>query len=588
MLDSYTSATRDLRSRSFWLATLCAVLSGTAMVTVAAWSMRQVSGAQFPVTFAAAASTVWLPAALFAIATFTGVFLLLRGQDRVGTEGAYSIQPSAEFLTTILDNVPMMMFVKRADDLRFVAVNRFATRVTGFPPEALIGKNDHDFFDKKEADFFTSVDRRVLASSELVDIGEEEITRADGGVRILHTRKVRVCDEHGVPKYLLGISDDITERKLVHDALVRSEHRYQAVIERSEVGVLTVDENMQVCSANTAASKMLGFAPDEMIGTSYLEFIASVAREESKAMFESLRDAPHEGIPGNMQTRELNAVRKNGEEFPLWRSIVHVGGEDDFMIAIMFRDMTEQKDAEQRLKQALAQAEKASRAKSDFLATMSHELRTPLNAIIGFSEILSVVDREEDTTEYVGHIHDAGEHLLALINNVLDLSKIEAGQAELDMTETDLEAFFTSTANTVRGLVEAQGNAFSMSLNNLPASISTDSTKLRQIAINLLSNAAKFTTNGSVHLDVRVEVAKDGAPKMLVMSVNDSGIGIPEDKLAHVLTAFGQADSTMTRKYGGTGLGLAITRSNCELLGGDLTVASTFGEGSTFTARVAA
>ena len=232
-------------------------------------------------------------------------------------------------------------------------------------------------------------------------------------------------------------------------------------------------------------------------------------------------------------------------------------------------------------------AKQASQAKSSFLANMSHELRTPLNAILGYSEMLA-----EDATA-AGHadivpdlqkIQTAGKHLLGLINDVLDLSKIEAGKMRLYLETFEVKTVVDEAAGTARPLVEKNGNRFEVRCPDGLGSIREDITKVRQVLLNLLSNAAKFTRDGLVTVDVRREVGVAG--NWVFFRVADTGIGMTPQQTARLFEAFGQADAGTTKKYGGTGLGLAITRKLCQLMGGEIGVESEAGRGTAFTVRL--
>jgi len=241
------------------------------------------------------------------------------------------------------------------------------------------------------------------------------------------------------------------------------------------------------------------------------------------------------------------------------------------------------------LERARDAADAANQAKSAFLANMSHELRTPMNAILGYSEMLieEAEDLEqEDFIPDLKKIHQSGTHLLALINDVLDLSKIESGKMEAFAEDIDLEILIDEVSATAHPLLEKNKNSLAIERGNDLGMAYQDKTKLRQILFNLLSNAAKFTHEGTITLDVN-RTEKDGL-SWLAFAVSDTGIGIAEDKIEHVFEEFAQADDSTTRDYGGTGLGLAISKRFCNLLGGDLSLHSTLGEGSTFTIRIPA
>ena len=266
---------------------------------------------------------------------------------------------------------------------------------------------------------------------------------------------------------------------------------------------------------------------------------------------------------------------------------------DGGLISI-FSDITELKEREtdltvnnEKLLKAREEAHNANQAKSQFLANMSHELRTPLNAVIGLTEMLkedAEDDENEDYLEPLDRIHNASKHLLTLINDILDLSKIEAGKIELFEEEFSLPKMVEDVIETSKPLAEKNDNRIEIRMDQDLDSIYADQTRVRQIILNLISNACKFTEKGEVHIEVRkiLEVETD----LIEISVRDTGIGLSEEQQQKLFQAFTQADSSTTRKYGGTGLGLTITRQLSRLMGGDVTVESELGKGTKFTASL--
>ncbi|MBE9553649.1 MAG: PAS domain-containing protein [Proteobacteria bacterium] len=280
--------------------------------------------------------------------------------------------------------------------------------------------------------------------------------------------------------------------------------------------------------------------------------------------------------------------------------VVHERGEMEFdengEAAVMTgtaHDITEQHRILQELEAAKSQAEDGSRAKSQFLANMSHEFRTPLNAIIGYSEILkedAVEAGQAESSTDLDRINAAGRHLLALVNEVLDLSKIEAGRMELYVEHFDIAELVGELVSTVRPLAVKNGNELSVDCAPDLGRMAADATKVRQILYNLLSNAAKFTEQGRIAVAARrlEEPGTENHGGWIVFTVTDNGIGMARDRIAAAFLAFDQLDPSTTRKYGGTGLGLAISRHYCEMMGGAISAESEPGRGSVFTVRLPA
>jgi signal transduction histidine kinase/CheY-like chemotaxis protein len=249
----------------------------------------------------------------------------------------------------------------------------------------------------------------------------------------------------------------------------------------------------------------------------------------------------------------------------------------------VYSDITELRQHNIELEQARELSEVANRTKSQFLANMSHELRTPLNAIIGYSEILQEDASDSDQEQFVPDlkkIEGAGRHLLGLINDILDLSKVEAGKMDVFIEEIEISSLLHEVTSIITPLVAKNGNTLELRIADGIGSMRTDRTKVKQCLLNVLSNASKFTQDGRLTLAVERLVTNRS---MIQMTISDTGIGMSPEQLGRLFQAFSQADASTTKKFGGTGLGLAITRHFCRLLGGDITVTSRIGEGSTFT-----
>jgi signal transduction histidine kinase len=286
-------------------------------------------------------------------------------------------------------------------------------------------------------------------------------------------------------------------------------------------------------------------------------------------------------------------VRADGSSFPALLSISVLRDEQGTPAGFLgvITDLSDRKRLEEALRQRTAQAEAASRAKSTFLAHMSHEFRTPLNAVIGLSHLLARMELPERALGFVRHIEQGGEQLLALINDVLDLSRIEADEMRLEQVPFSLPQLLEAACALVRPQAQAKGLALRLdTVPELPGTLLGDPLRLKQVLINLLGNAVKFTAEGSVTLRVR-ELGREPGPEgervRLCLEVADTGIGIEPEKQARIFEPFTQADSSTTRRFGGTGLGLSIVRRLVSMMGGELRLDSAPGRGSTFSVMLA-
>lgn len=345
---------------------------------------------------------------------------------------------------------------------------------------------------------------------------------------------------------------------------------FAELVRNSPVAIVTLDPDHHVVSCNPVFEALYGYAAGEITGRSLDDLITTEATRAAAVAY--TRQAGDHAVRGIGQRRRKDGTLVDVEVLAV---PVIVGGKRVGMMGL-YHDITE-------LLKTRRAAEEANAAKSHFLASMSHELRTPLNAILGYSEMMQEDAEDAGHTEMIPdlqRVQAAGRHLLNLINEVLDLSKIEAGKMELYLEAVDIAKLMGDVATTVHPLVERNGNRLEVIQRNPPGSMQADATRLRQVLLNLLSNASKFTERGVITLE------SERTDSAMVFRVRDTGIGMTPEQLGRLFEAFAQAEASTSSKYGGTGLGLALSRRFCQLMGGDVTVTSEVGKGSTFTASI--
>jgi PAS domain S-box-containing protein len=392
---------------------------------------------------------------------------------------------------------------------------------------------------------------------------------------------------------------DITERRRAENLLRGRELHFRAMLDNMMDGVMTIDSDSIVKTFNPAAEHITGYLASEVVGNCVSQFACDVNKGTCELGLWHFLGQEHESGVGKRY--EIQVTRKDGSRFPAEVSVGEMQTGDEWNYIVTLRDISEKKKSETELHahrhhleklvrdrtidlQILReQAEQANRAKSAFLANMSHELRTPLNAIIGYSEMLHE-DAEMlgagELSRDLSKIFTSGHHLLRLINNVLDLSKVEAGKMEMRVERFDIATLVDDVSSTVGMLMSNNNNQLVVHCEEGLGDMSADSLWVRQSILNLLSNAAKFTHNGTIELNVRRTESGDDAT--LFFTVADTGVGISSEQISVLFQPFQQAHGGVSLEYGGTGLGLTISRTLCRTMGGDIQVSSEEGVGSTF------
>jgi PAS domain S-box-containing protein len=403
---------------------------------------------------------------------------------------------------------------------------------------------------------------------------------AEGALKVLYGRD-------GRPSGILTQLREITARKAAQQALAESEARYRLMADLATDIIARIDA-CGIIRYISPACRRLGFTPDEMIGRPATDFLHLDDRDTALQRSESLRAG--ERRPPDQRT-EYRALVKGGGFVWLEGTAALANYEAGELSDIVshLRDVTERRAFEDELERKRAEAEAATLAKSEFLANMSHEIRTPLTGILGFAGLLEELEGlPPAAVTFASRITTASQTLLTVVNDILDFSKIEAGQVELDPQAFDPAAFVTETIELVSAQAEEKRLTLHAAIDgSLPPAVSADSARLRQILLNLLTNAIKFTERGGVTVTVAHDMTDGGRLKI---SVTDTGVGIAPERLHRLFQRFSQADGSINRQYGGTGLGLAICKSLTGLMGGEIAVESAPGEGAVFwfTIRAAA
>lgn len=403
--------------------------------------------------------------------------------------------------------------------------------------------------------------------------------KAGHWVWVLNRGKVISWTRSGRAMQMYGTFQDITEKKLLEEELKASVNKFQSIYDLSPAGIALNDyETGAFVDLNASLLEPTGYTREELLRRSYWEITPrEYAREEVRHR-RRLRET------GRYGPYEKEYIRKDGARFPvLVNGVLYTDETGRKMVLSVIQDISQQKEYERKLEQAIAVAEKANKAKSQFLANMSHEIRTPLNGVIGFADLLRRTPLTETQRQYVSTVHQSANTLLDLINDILDFSKIEAGKLDWEPEQVDL--FRLGAQVTEISKYEAHKKEIELLLNMppfLPQYLWTDLVRLRQILVNLLNNAVKFTHRGEVELKIEVVDTFPDGRATLRFSVRDTGIGIPLANQKKIFDAFAQGDSSTTRKFGGTGLGLAISNKLLGLAGSRLQLRSRLGYGSTF------
>jgi PAS domain S-box-containing protein len=373
----------------------------------------------------------------------------------------------------------------------------------------------------------------------------------------------------------VALAIESSDRHTAQTALQKTQAKLQAIFERSSIGIGLADIKGEIVDINPALSQMLGYSREELCGKCFGNFISH--QTENVELYQQLVSGTSDRIE-----IERHLLHKDGRLILAKFSISTILGNNntpEFLLAFI-EDITERQETQLKLRESETAAEAGNRAKNEFLSIMSHELRTPLNAIMGLSQLLQqeiVGSLNEKQQEYINCIYSSGEHLLALINDILDLSKVEAGKEELNILPVSVIDLCNYVISSVRDQATEKGLQLTSEIDPQAETCMGDALRIKQMLMNLLTNAIKFTPSGQVSLEIKKVVGG------ISFTVIDTGIGIDNNQFQFLFEPFKQLDSQLNRQYEGTGLGLALTRKLARLHGGDVTVVSTLGQGSRFT-----
>lgn len=483
-------------------------------------------------------------------------------------------------LRTVLDESPDFIILKD-HHAKFLLCNRPVADFYGTTPDDMVGKDDGDFSATPEqAEFFRQNVLNIMARGETEVVFEESTDDETGDHRFFRSIKKPFLDEEGRPQILV-IAHDITDIRMAQIKIEESERRLRYALEATGEGVWDWDLTTNALKHNPRWFDILGYSREELSGT-VEDFTRCLLPEEQPAIMQAI-EACLKG--GGSYHHEHRMRRKDGRViWVLDRGDVVERGADGVPLRMVgsFADITARKEAEQALLNAKLHAERASRAKSEFLANMSHEIRTPMNGVIGMTSLLLDSELNEEQRDFAETIRSSAESLLTIINDILDFSKIEAGKLELDTQPFKLHELLNGCVGLMNVSARAKGIQLALQLDlALPRVVCGDAGRIKQVLINLLGNAIKFTEVGEVTLQVSILTLTSSVCQMR-FAIRDTGIGISPEGVARLFQPFSQVDISPSRKFGGTGLGLSISKRLIAMMGGTIGVNSVQGEGSEF------
>lgn len=501
-------------------------------------------------------------------------FIALKNEDE-------AIKYDRNLLRALIDSLPDCVYIKDKNSRKVIA-NSIQLKKMGFTKEEeMIDKDDYAIYPKEIADKYHESDKQVFETG-LPQLNKEDFyIDNDNQKRWILTSKMPIKNEAGEIIGLVGIERDITDLKKAYEIIQNERNLLRTIIDNIPDAIYVKDLDCRKVIANPADVKNCGVSSEEELlhKNDYDLF----PKEIADSFFADDQVVIKKGL-AVLNREEFFIDSENNKHWLLTSKIPKRNENGDIVGMVgIGRDITKRKQLEIELVSAKEKAEAGSKAKSEFLANMSHEIRTPLNSVVGFSDLLMKSELNDIQQQYISAVYHSANSLLDIINEILDFSKIEAGKLEMEHIQTDIFEIGYQISDVIS--FQAYKKSLELLLNialDIPRFIWTDGVRLRQVLINLLGNAIKFTQQGEVELKVETLQIFSDTKRKIRFSVRDTGIGINPENQKKVFEAFSQEDASVTRKFGGTGLGLAISRRLIHLMGSELLLESTPGKGSTF------
>jgi len=480
------------------------------------------------------------------------------------------LEVESNLLSTLINNIPDYIYVKDMQGRKIISnIADWRNGSGGKAMEDVLGKTDFDTYPPELAARFWADDKSVLDSGIPIISREEPGRDSQGNTIWVSTTKVPLRDGNGQITGLVGVGRDITAQKRIELETNRQKQYFEALVHASPVAIVVLDSEEKIISSNPAFENLYGYVNTEIIGVNLDDLIANSETREEAVRYTHVVKTQAVHFIGKRKRKDNFLV-----DVEIFGVPVFVDGQKTGTLA-MYHDISE-------LVRAQREAEESNRSKSEFLANMSHEIRTPMNGVIGMLELALDTKLTSEQTDYLQTSLHSAEALLSLLNDILDFSKIEAGKLELEAINFSLRNAVEDVAYTLAKRAQDKGLEMACLVDpDLASSLRGDPGRLRQILVNLVGNAIKFTHQGEIV--IRAEPGENTDRHVTVhFSVQDTGIGIPYERQAAVFERFTQADGTTTRTYGGTGLGLTISKQLVEVMGGRIGLESKPGIGTTF------